>query len=392
MVLYRLLRDLDAGDYCLVSQVDYGGETPLGSYTRRVPGRYYCLPNELPVDGLLPEDYRPETAGRLRRSRRLRWPLLLRYIAGRARHIFDIVRREKCRAVVGCTDHFYDLPAAFLASLFAGVPFYAYIFDDYYNKWINPAALRDARRIEPRVLKRAKGIIVPNEFMRDELRARYGVEPALIHNPCDLSAYERGSGEGPAGGGGEVNITYTGAVYEAHYDAFRDLVEAIESLPRRDIKLHIFTNQPPGDIEAQGIRGPVVFHPHEALTAMPDVQRRADLLFLPLAFDSPYPEVIKTSAPGKIGEYLAARRPVLVHAPPDSYPSWYFRQHECGLVADRRGPGQLAECIEAVLSDPRLRERLGANAWARARADFDESVARAQFASLLGVGAPAASS
>jgi hypothetical protein len=208
MVLFRLLRDLDAGDYCLVSQLDYTGETSLGNYTRKVSGSYYRLPYELPADGLLPEENRPDTAGRLRRNRRLRWPLLLRYIAGRARHIFEIVRREKCQAVVGCTDHFYDLPAAFLASRFAGVPFYAYIFDDYYNKWIDPRVNRAARRIEPRVLKRARGIIAPNEFLRDELRSRYGVEATLIHNPCDLSGYEKESDGGPARGGGEVNITY----------------------------------------------------------------------------------------------------------------------------------------------------------------------------------------
>ena len=78
---------------------------------------------------------------------------------------------------------------------------------------------------------------------------------------------------------------------------------------------------------------------------MPGIQRNADILFLPLAFNSPYPEIIKTSSPGEIGEYLAGKKPILVHAPSDSFISWYFRKYNCGCVVDDDDSEKLAAAI-----------------------------------------------
>jgi glycosyltransferase involved in cell wall biosynthesis len=123
------------------------------------------------------------------------------------------------------------------------------------------------------------------------------------------------------------------------------------------------------------------------VSAMPAIQQEADLLFLPLAFNSPYPEIVRTAAPGKMGEYLAARRPILVQAPSDSFIAWYFRHHECGLVVDEDDPARLAQALTLILTDAGLRERLSERAWERAKVDFDLNKARAQFAALIGLGA-----
>jgi glycosyltransferase involved in cell wall biosynthesis len=80
---------------------------------------------------------------------------------------------------------------------------------------------------------------------------------------------------------------------------------------------------------------------------------------------------------------LAARRPVIVHAPPDSFISWYFRKYECGVVVDRLDPAQLAEALGRVLDDEALRENLAARAWERAVKDFDIESARERFWKIL---------
>ena len=86
------------------------------------------------------------------------------------------------------------------------------------------------------------------------------------------------------------------------------------------------------------------------------------MLFLPLAFDSPYPAVARTSAPAKMAEYLTARRPILVHAPADSFVSSYFRPHSCGVVVDEVDPIALAQALERVIGDSELRKRVCAAA------------------------------
>jgi glycosyltransferase involved in cell wall biosynthesis len=84
-----------------------------------------------------------------------------------------------------------------------------------------------------------------------------------------------------------------------------------------------------------------------------------------------------------MGEFLAARRPVLVHAPPDSFISWYFRRHECGVVVDEDDPAPLARALDSLLRDAALGEGLAARARERAEADFSLTQARARFAEVL---------
>ena len=103
---------------------------------------------------------------------------------------------------------------------------------------------------------------------------------------------------------------------------------------------------------------------------------------------SPYPEVMRTSAPGKMGEYLAAQRPILVHAPSDSFLAWYFREYECGLVVDEGDPKKLARAIERISTDAALRQRLSARAWERAQCDFSISTAQSRFSELMKVRLP----
>jgi glycosyltransferase involved in cell wall biosynthesis len=120
------------------------------------------------------------------------------------------------------------------------------------------------------------------------------------------------------------------------------------------------------------------------MSSVPHIQREADILFLPLAFESPYePVLINTSSTSKLGEYLAARQPILVHAPKASFVSWYFRRNECGLVVDESDPAKLARGIEQILSDESLRQKLSENAWERAQTDFSVAAAQDAFDELL---------
>jgi glycosyltransferase involved in cell wall biosynthesis len=244
-------------------------------------------------------------------------------------------------------------------------------------------------------MKGAAGVIAPNEFMAGEIQRRYGVGATVIHNPCDLSQYEFGAADretdGPedaAGGGGR--IVYTGAVSMAsHADAFVRLLAAVESLGRPEVKLHLYSAQPASLLERHGIRGPLVHHAHHAASAMPDVQRRADVLFLPLALDSPYPVLIDTSCPSKMGEYMASGSPILAHVPATSFVAWYLKKYECGVVVDERDPAKLAEAVERLLADGALRREISRRARERAVDDFSVEIARATFTKLMGLDAHA---
>ena len=384
VALYRLLKEIDPNEYCLISQERSAALDSNDECSERLDARHYNVRSV--ADGKL------GGAIILRRG----FINIPARIVSLALQMARIIRRERCAAVVGCTGDFYNLPASYLASRLARVKFYPYIFDYYSQQWMEAKPRRLAERFEPILMKGAAGIIVPNEFMRDELRRRYNVEATVIRNCCDLSLYESPDGDslsdvsdveerkgGDRNDVNEVRIVYTGALSEAQIETFRNLMAALDMLHRPEVKLHLYTAQSPTMLAERGIKGPIVFHEHKTTFEIPMIQKRADVLFLPLAFDSPYPEVIKTSAPGKVGDYLAARRPILVHAPADSFLAWYFRKYECGLVVDENDPAKLAEGLERLLCDCDLRSKLCASAWERASAEFSDEIARARFVQLL---------
>lgn len=376
LVIYRMLRELSPEAYCVISTEQPGAAGGGDGPSKRLPAKYHHLPPP-------PRLARGHRFGLRHLREGINIPLaVLRH----ARRIGEILREEKCGAVVACTGDVTLLPAGYLAARRAGLPFYAYLFDHYsYREWQDPAAAFWARRFEPWVTKGAAGLIAPNEVLSDDLRDRFGVEPAVIHNSFDISPYEGAAATPRPAPGGEVKIVYTGDIYEAHYDAFRNLMAALGALGRPEVRLHVYTDKPDEELAAIGVAGPVVRHPQLPMTEMPRVQMEADLLFLPLAFNSPYPDLVRTSATTKLGEYLAARRPILVHAPAGSFVCWYCSRYECGVVVDEDEAAKLAEGIGRVLADEALRRRLGENAWERARADFDVREAREAFARLVGL-------
>ena len=302
----------------------------------------------------------------------------------RIRQLERIIHQEGCDAVIACTGDLFDPPAAYQVSRTLGIPYILYAFDHYAYQWFSPFLRAFAQKHEKQIVPGAAEVIVPNEFLCQEYRQAYGIEATTLHNPCDLSRYQEAPDNSIIDRDGEIKILYTGGVYEAHYDAFKNLISALNYLNRPEIHLHIYTPQSESKLRANGLSGDsVTYHKNQPIFTMPAIQQKADILFLPLAFNSPYPEVVKSASPGKMGELLAARRPVLVHAPADSFVSWYFKRYSCGFVVDKNDPVELAKGIETLVDDQTLRKNLSNAAYARAAKDFDGEVIKKKFFDTL---------
>jgi glycosyltransferase involved in cell wall biosynthesis len=72
-----------------------------------------------------------------------------------------------------------------------------------------------------------------------------------------------------------------------------------------------------------------------------------------------------------------------VHAPSDSFPSWYFRSHGCGVIADREDPENLAAAIDRLCTDQETRRKVSVAARAAAERDYDLDKVRRSFESLI---------
>lgn len=378
-VLYHLLRKIPAENYCLITLKNFHLYHYLQQCSARLPARHYFLHPDYQLVRQL-----ASTASQLRCRALLTLALKLRVF-----QIKRILKKEQVQVVIACTGDLLDPPAAFLAGSELGIPVILYAFDYYSRQWTAPTTRSFAEEFEFRILRGAAQIIVPNECMAKEYAERYGVRPVVIHNPFDLEEYETNARQIPDTSvlqtekTGTVRIVYTGAVYDAHYTAFLNLIAAISMTEIPGLTLHIYTPQSASQLRAQGITGPVEIHKARPNCDMPGIQHSADILFLPLAFNSPYPDIIRTSAPGKIGEYLAAHKPVLVHAPEDSFIAWFFAKNRCGEVADHNDPKKLAESIVRLVKDEGYRQELILNAYRLAVSDFDAESAREKLLSLI---------
>lgn len=372
MLIRRLLTGLDPRAFCLLTsdQGRYQGE-----HTEPLEMRCHRL---------------PEAKSRYLNSNS-KWLFGASALAGaaagivrRAFHIAATARRERCSGLIAFTGDFHDLPGAFLASRLLRLPLYVYMCDYYsYRELYDPARRRLSPHLERVVLADATRVICGTETLAAALRERYGIQPDVIHHPADLALYDGGAAPRAVPRTRELRIVYTGTIYDAQIDAVQNLLAAIDLLEQRRARLHVYSGQTDDELRARGLTGCLAVHPHARAQEIASVQQAADILVLPLAFRSRYPEVVRTSAPMKFGEYLAAGGPILVHAPPGSFVCDYCRRHDCAAVVEEPDPQRLAQEIEALAGDEALRARLIANARRRAVGDFGIDVAQARFLQLL---------
>lgn len=381
IVLQRVLGGFSADDYCLLSRQD---RLSVADAARRLasgdgagarPAHAYAVGESWRQLASGPGLIR---AGARMTGVALRVPL-------RAAKIRRVLRLERPDALVVCSGDLVDLPAGFLAARAAGIPLLAYLFDDYAHQHYRRAERAVAGVFERLALRRAQAIVVPNEFMAEVYCARYAVTPRIVRNAIDdlhLAVEPQAAWPQAATG---VRIVYTGSVYQAQADSLVCLMQALGLWSRPEpAALHVYCAEPHASLARFGIpaHGCTV-HRHVSSEQVPALLRKADVLFLPLAFASGIPEVIRTSAPAKLGEYLASGVPLLVHAPRDSFVTWYVRKHHCGIVSDTPDPATLLSRLEQLLDDPELRRTTTANAVRCAHRDFGADQARASFAQAL---------
>jgi len=366
VMIGRILKNIPPNQYCLILTENYQNEKDQN--TGFLPGKYYALPNE-PKFLKLGMKY---------------WIMNWLRALFRGLGIAKIAKREKCDVIVAASGNLIDIPAGWWGSVIAGTKFVPYLFDDYLYQWADEQTRSITREMEKHIFGRVKTVIVPNEFMRDEIQQRHPVKAAIVRNPC-VNTPENNTLINPTNYDfqAEIRIIYTGAIYHVNFDAFRNLIEATRQISA-NIKIHIYTAQDLEWLEQNGIKGEQIVHHHHSVHAeVIEAQHQAHILFLPFAFHSPVPEVIRTSAPGKTGEYLASGVPILAHVPPNTFISWYFRKYNCGYVVDADEIALLKKAIENLMKDPALRQKLVKNAKERARIDFDPIVSSQAFRQAL---------
>jgi len=375
IVLYQLLKNHDPSKFIFLSNTDYSNPRKSDFFTNKLKTKYYYID---PIFKFKKYSILEKKLVLFLWMKGYETPLN-QLLKNRTMKVANILKKEGCDSIISCTADLFGPPISYFAARLIKIPFILYAFDHYSTQWTIPLEKKFAEKYEKMICNNAEGLIVPNEFLKDIYHQLYSLDPVIIHNPCDLSNYNTQVKYVPIPRNRTIKIVYTGTIYNAHFDAFKSLLSAINRVSNTQFELHIYTNQNQFLLQKDGIRGRVVFQEYLKTDFIPKIQQEADILLLPLAFKSPYPEIIRTSSPGKMGEYLASGRPILVFAPADSYISWYFKKYQCGLVIDNQDPKELIKGLELLINDSSLQRQMVENARKRAEIDFDLLTVRKKF-------------
>lgn len=300
--------------------------------------------------------------------------------------IEGVVREEKPSLLLGISDTGPSMIATALASRRTAVPYTYYLFDLYRGNLLPQPYRLTANLIEGRLLRNAAVVIVTNEATERYLQQRYGehIRTAVVHNSAFADTYPQWRTSyhpNPP-----YEIVFTGNIYWAQEQAVLSLIAAMRLLHDLPVRLTLYCPKPTERVRAAIDGTPNITLTAAAQSEMPTIQSAATLLFLPLAWNTQAPDIIATATPGKFTDYLAAGRPMLVHAPDYAYVSQYTKQHDLGLVVDRNDVDLLARTIREFLAHPQERgQRYVQNALTVFHRNHDAVKNAAKLRGLLGI-------
>lgn len=200
--------------------------------------------------------------------------------------------------------------------------------------------------LEDRVVRRVSAIVTVSEPLADEYKRRFGLPVKTVYNGFDATDFPADYAPrsfAPAG----LRIVYTGILYPARRDP-TPLFRALRSLGEEagSVRVQFYGAQSEFLTQLARREGvsdlvecfPRVSH-HEAIR----LQMNADALLL-LQWNDPR-EV--GTLPGKLFEYLGARRPVIGIGYEGGVSARMLRERQAGWMLNE--PERLAECVADLL-------------------------------------------
>jgi hypothetical protein len=150
-----------------------------------------------------------------------------------------------------------------------------------------------------------------------------------------------------------VKFCYSGNLNQSCEDATRRIVASLASRPA--FELHVYSPTPRKYWDRLGVDlSRVHLHaPTSALDGFAKLLQSYDVLLLPLGITGSMPAAeYQTIFPTRTIPLLTSGRPILAHAPADSFLARFLRDRDCAFVADRADQQHLLAVIDGMLENP----------------------------------------
>lgn len=283
----------------------------------------------------------------------------------------QVAKKKQSEVIMAFSDYGPALISSYFLHKKTKLPLYLFMFDLYQGNFFPFPGGPLARIFEPKLFKTAEKIVVTNDGTKEFYIRRYGQAVAskifVIHNAAFGGAYkELATTYDPKP---PYTILFTGRIYWPQIGALKNLVKAVEAMNDPNFKLKFYCPNPKEYLERIGLNSPKIEWSVAAPKEMPAIQSSADILFLPLSWGTKSQQIIDTATPGKLTDYLAAGRPMLIHAPASSTLIAYAKQRQFAAVVDTEDIDALQATIRKIVSDIPASRALIENA----KKTFDEN-------------------
>ena len=260
-----------------------------------------------------------------------------------------VCRTEKAGWVLSVVDSGISQIAGAIAARRAGLPHVLWVLDLWEENTYPSFDRRIARWLERRLWRGAAAIVVHSEEAAEHYAAKHCVQCQVLRTPI----VDPGAAPARTAAGSPAEIVCAGALYWAQADAVSRLERATARIGS-SVVLTVL-----GDHEGLITPAPGAHHVERDVPdgRFRDRLARADLLFLGLSFHTSYPDIVRTAAPARFPEYLAAGVPMIVHAPAGSHVARRASGLDLARVVDQPSDEALVDAIQEVLGDPEAAAR-----------------------------------
>lgn len=200
--------------------------------------------------------------------------------------------------------------------------------------------------LERRVIERSSALVTVSEPWAKDYRAKYGKPVEVIYNGYDPEALAGATSVG-ASNDPALRIVYTGGIYPGRRDP-APLFEAMQSLNLTPDRIRMdFYGTNPDHVwpiaQRFGVEALVSVNPPVTHREAVELQQSADILLL-MQWNDPREQ---GNVPGKLFEYMGARRPILLLGLENGVPAAFLREREAGFYG--ANPDAIAEQLKIWL-------------------------------------------
>ncbi|MCX6648717.1 MAG: glycosyltransferase family 4 protein [Candidatus Bathyarchaeota archaeon] len=277
--------------------------------------------------------------------------------------------------------YFCDLISGYLLHKITGKPLLIYMHDLFSETRKQAHLYKVWNKLEWRIMSSAKVIFVMNNKYISHYSSKGINNMVLLPPTIDLSEiyYFDLDKINESEKTNDLKIVFTGSAYGANENAILKFLESTERLD--SLKVVFATPSLLGQSEKLQSKLKKVSIGFLDKKQCINLQKSADVLLLPLAFNSVYPDEIRCAFPCKLLEYMAVGKPILALVPKGTFVEYFINKYKVGIAVTELNENRIIEAIE-LLRDVETNRKLGENAKNTVKL-FDSKKQSQEFISLL---------